>query len=130
MAIPTSEVRETTTRTGDTVQKTTQVNDSAANEEHTANVADRIIWLIAGIIITILSFRFVLSLLGANRQSGFASLIYSISYPFVAPFFGLFSYDDTVIAGASRFELYTLIAIAVYVVLAWIISRLVNLNRA
>lgn len=129
MAGPT-EVKETVTRTGNTVAKTTRVNDGGvAEEEHTANVADRIIWLVAGIIIILLAFRFVLSLLGANEGNAFANFIYSLSYPFVMPFFGLFSYDAT-ITDASRFELYTLIAIGVYAVLAWIISRIVNLNRA
>ncbi len=125
---PATEVRETTTRTGNTLEKTTQVNDGAAGQEHATNVADRIIWLIAGTILVLLAFRFVLSLLGANEGSGFADFIYGLSYPFVAPFFGLFSYDDT-ITGASRFELYTLIAMGVYTVVAWFVSRIVNLNR-
>jgi len=116
----TSEVKETVTRTGNTVQKTTQVKD--------LSTADRIIWLIAGIIILILAFRFILSLLGANRGNPFADLIYTLSYPFVAPFFSLFSYDGT-ITGNSQFELYALIAMAVYATLAWVISRIVNLGR-
>lgn len=121
-------VRETTDRTGDTIQKTTEVSDTDRQRARTANLIDRIVWLIAGIIILILAFRFVLSLLGANRDNGFAEFIYGLSYPFVAPFFTLFSYDDT-ITRTSTFELYTLIAIGVYAVLAWVISRVLTLNR-
>ena len=129
MTQPTSEVKETTTRAGNTVEKTTQVRDGSVEQEHNAIVADRIIWLIAGIITTLLSFRFVLALLGANPNNGFVDFIYSLSQPFVAPFFGIFSYDSTY-TGVGRFELYTLIAIAVYLVLAWLISKIININRA
>ena len=129
MAAPTSEVKETTTRTGNTVQKTTQVRDAGVEEERATNTADRIIWLLAGLITILLGFRFVLALLGANPNNAFASFIYGLSRPFVAPFFGLFGYDSA-FTGVGRFEFYTLIAIAVYLVLAWIISRIINLNRA
>ena len=129
MTQPTSEVKETTTRAGNTVEKTTQVRDGSVEQEHNANVADRIIWLIAGIITTLLSFRFVLALLGANPNNGFVDFIDSLSHPFLAPFFGIFSYDSTY-TGVGRFELYTLIAIAVYLVLAWLISKIININRA
>lgn len=128
MADSSREVEETVTRAGNTVQKTTKVNDNTSASAHNVNVAERIIWLIAGAILTLLAFRFLLSLLGANPENGFANLIYSLSYPFVAPFFGLFSYDDT-FTGVGRFELYTLIAMAVYTVLAWAISKVVTLNK-
>lgn len=125
----TSEVKETTTRAGNTVEKTTQVKDDVAETEHTTNVADRIIWLVAGVISAILALRFVLALLGANPNNAFASFIYSISRPFVAPFFGLFSYDSTY-TGVGRFELFTLVAIAVYLLLAWLLSKIINVGRA
>lgn len=125
----TSEVKETTTRAGNTVEKTTQVKDDVAETEHTTNVADRIIWLVAGIISAILALRFVLALLGANPNNAFANFIYSISRPFIAPFFGLFSYDSTY-TGVGRFELFTLVAIAVYLLLAWLLSKLINVGRA
>jgi hypothetical protein len=130
MARTTQEVDETVTRTGNTVHKNTRVNDGTVENEHAANVADRVIWTIAGIILILLAFRFVLSLLGANRDAGFAQFIYGLSYPLVAPFFGLFRYDTASFAGNSTFEVYTLFAMAVYAVLAWIISRIINLNRA
>ncbi|HVW22947.1 MAG TPA: hypothetical protein VHB51_00455 [Candidatus Saccharimonadales bacterium] len=90
-------------------------------------VAARAIWWIAGVILVLLGFRFVLALLGANPSNGFANFIYTTSHPFVAPFFGLFSYDTRL--GVSRFEIYTLIAMAVYAVIAWGLARLVTLNR-
>lgn len=90
-------------------------------------LAARVVWYIAGILLILLAFRFVLTLLGANPSNGFANFIYDTSHPFVAPFFGLFGYDLQY--GVSRFEIYTLVAMAVYAVVAWILARMFTLNR-
>lgn len=92
-----------------------------------STLATRIIWYITGALLVLLAFRFVLSLLGANPNNAFADFIYSLSEPFVSPFFGLFSYDLDY--GVSRFEVFTLVAMAVYALVAWGIARLVTLNK-
>ena len=127
MAEDVQQVRETSTRSGDTVQKTTEVRNPRAETEHGQNVAERIVWFVAGILLVLLGFRFVLSLLGANTTNGFANFIYSTSHPFVSPFFSLFSYKTNY--GVSKFEIYTLVAMLVYAVIAWGIAKLVTLNR-
>lgn len=76
----------------------------------------------------LLGFRFVLSLLGANTTNAFADFVYNVSRPFVAPFFSLFSYDNYSY-GVSRFEIYTLIAMAIYALVAWGVVKLATLNR-
>jgi YggT family protein len=99
-----------------------------AHEEHAFNIVARVIWFVAGVIITLLAFRFVLALLGANPNNNFADFIYTMSHPFVEPFFSLFNYtaiDD----GIGRFEIYTLIAIAVYTILAAGLARLATIGR-
>jgi cation transport ATPase len=121
-------VRETTTRSGDTVQKTTDVSNPQAKTEHQQNVAERVVWFVAGILLVLLGFRFLLSLLGANTTNGFANFIYSASHPFVSPFFSLFSYKNYAY-GVSRFETYTLVAIVFYAAVAWGVAKLVTLNR-
>ena len=90
-------------------------------------IAARIIWYVAGVLLVLLAFRFVLALLGANPSNGFANFIYSTSHPFVAPFFSLFNFNTQL--GVSRFEIYTLIAMAVYAVIAWGLAELVTLGR-
>lgn len=100
----------------------------AYDDNYGMNVASRAIWLVAGIILILLGFRFVLSLLGANTGNAFAHFIYSASHPFVAPFFGLFNYNN-IQYGVSRFEVYTLIAMLVYAALAWLLSAVVNIGR-
>lgn len=129
MAEDVQQVRETTTRTGNTLQKDTEVRHPAATSEHNQNVAVRAVWFITGVLLVLLGFRFLLSLLGANTTNSFANFIYSTSHPFVAPFFSLFSYKN-LDYGVSRFEIYTLVAMLVYAVIAWGITKLVTLNRA
>ena len=119
--------RETKDRDGN-IQRTSIVRDDVANQDHTQNVAARAIWYVAGVIIVLLAFRFLLSLLGANTSNAFANFIYSVSHPFVAPFFSLFSYNNYHY-GVSRFEVYTLVAMLVYSVVAWGLVRLVTINR-
>lgn len=87
----------------------------------------RIITFITGVLLILLAFRFVLALLGANPNNAFANFIYSVSHPFVAPFFSLFGYRLQY--GVSRFEVYTLVAMAVYAVIGWLLARLVTLDR-
>lgn len=102
--------------------------DVAVADNRGVNVLSRIIWLVAGIILLLLAFRFLLSLLGANTTNGFAQFIYNTSHPFVAPFFGLFHYNN-IQYGVSRFEVYTLVAMLVYAAVAWILSAVVNVGR-
>lgn len=91
------------------------------------STAARVVWFIAGMIITLLALRFALVLLGANSANAFAQFIYTLSYPFAAPFFGLFGYDLQY--GVSRVELSTLVAMAVYALLAFGIARLLTIRE-
>ncbi len=90
-------------------------------------LAGRIIWYIGGAISILLAFRFVLALLGANPASAFAHFIYNVTTPLVSPFFGLFGYTPTY--GVSRLEVFTLVAIAVYALVAWGLVKLVTITR-
>lgn len=122
------EFKETAVRDGgDTIQETRVVNDSRTDAAYKRSVAEQIIWFIGGFIISVLALRFVLSMLGANRENGFADLIYSVSYPFAAPFFGLFNYQTQY--GTSRFEFETLIAIVVWGLITLAIAKLVTIGR-
>lgn len=132
MAERVQEVEETTVQDGVPVQNTrrvtTDTNDNRAPATTSGtSTAERVIYYIMGVLLTLLAFRFILSLLGANRGNGFADFIYSVSYPFVAPFFGLFGYE--VEYGVSRFEIETLVAMLVYAVVAYGIVKLIRIGR-
>ena len=111
-------------QTAGTTKEVREVSDARPSG---TTIAERIIWWVAGVLLILLAFRFVLALLGANPNNGFANFIYSTSHPFVTPFFSLFGYN--LHYGVSRFETYTLVAMAVYAVVAWGLARLVTLNR-
>lgn len=103
-------------------------DDRTVAPDYGVNVVSRIIWTVAGILLLLLAFRFVLALLGANPGNSFANFIYTVSHPFVAPFFNLFNYNN-IQYGVSRFEVYTLVAMAVYAAIAWILSAIANIGR-
>jgi hypothetical protein len=95
-------------------------------------VLARVIWFIAGVLLVLLAFRFIFALLGANPNNGLARFVFDTSHPFVMPFFNLFSYNE-IRTGASRFEIFTLVAMAVYAVIAWGLAYLATIghrNRA
>lgn len=87
----------------------------------------QIVWYILGLLEALLAFRFILKLLGANPSAGFSSFIYSVSYPFAAPFLAVF--HATKVEG-SVFEWTTLLAMLVYWLLAWGIVRLFFMSKS
>lgn len=87
----------------------------------------QIVWYVLGVIEVLLAFRFVLRLLGANPDAGFSSFIYGLSFPFAYPFSAVFG--STVVSG-SVFEWTTLLAMAVYWLVAFGIVKLLSMSRA
>jgi uncharacterized protein YggT (Ycf19 family) len=121
-------VRESEVRTGNQTQRVTEVNDPAERNEHGSNVAQRIIWYVVGVVVSLLLIRFVFALLGANEGNGFASFIYSVTSPLVAPFTGLFSFDG-VQYGISKLEAFTLVAAVIYTLVGFGLAKLFDLTR-
>jgi hypothetical protein len=109
---------------------TEPINDVDRPYTHDRSVskAAQIVWYIVGVIATILLVRFILSLLGANVDNGFASFVYSLSEPFVAPFRGLLQIGAFQ-AGVSRVEIETLLAAAIYTLIGWGIVKAILLAR-
>jgi hypothetical protein len=128
-------VTHTTTRSGieeplDTEATTTRTDRTEQTIEEApagSTLAARVVKYILGVIEVILAFRFALALLGANRGSDFAQFVFNLSQPFVQPFFGLFGYTPRY--GASHVELFTLVAMAVYAIIAWGVISLIRLPR-
>lgn len=106
---------------------TREVREVQADQVSGARLAARLVWFVAGVLLVLLAFRFALALLNANPDSGFANFIYDASHPFVAPFFNLFSYD--IQANGSRVEVFTLVAMVVYALVAYGITRLLLIAK-
>ncbi len=85
----------------------------------------RLVYFFFGIIETLLAFRLVFKLLGANPGSPFVSFIYSLSGFFHAPFAGIFSKSTARgVETTAVFEPSTVIAMIVYAIIAMGIMKL------
>lgn len=88
----------------------------------------QVVWYILSVLEAMLAIRFALKLLGANPVAGFSSFIYGITYPFAAPFLGVFKSSKPV--AGSVFEWTTLLAMLVYWLLAVAIIKLFLMSRS
>lgn len=88
----------------------------------------QVVWYILSVLEALLAIRFALKLLGANPAAGFTNLIYSLTYPFAAPFLGVFK--SAKIVPGSTFEWTTLLAMLVYWLLATAIIKVFLMSRS
>lgn len=86
----------------------------------------QIIWYLCALLDIILAFRFFLRLTGANPGAGFTAFIYAISWPFAEPFIAVFR---VTVVKSSVFEWTTLLAMIVYLLVAWGLSNLLVMSR-
>jgi uncharacterized membrane protein HdeD (DUF308 family) len=85
----------------------------------------RIVYYVLGTIEVLFALRLILKVLGANPQSSFASLLYSVTALFMAPFNGIFrTAVSQGLETQSVLEPALLIAMLVYALLAWGIVKL------
>ncbi len=101
----------------ETVQQTSKVSGRV--------VVSRLVWFIVGTVSVILAIRIILMMLAANQGNGFVDFIYALGGIFAAPFFGIFGYTPTY--GNSAFEISSIVAILVYLLLGWGIVKLLNI---
>lgn len=99
------------------------VHDVAAERRLWFLQIDRIMYTILGILEILLGLRFLLKLIGANAESGFSVFIYGITGIFIAPFNALIG---TPTYNGASFEATTLIAMAVYALLFWVLVRIIR----
>ncbi|HEX4837021.1 MAG TPA: YggT family protein [Solirubrobacteraceae bacterium] len=80
-----------------------------------------VIYLVFGVIDGLLLIRVVLKLLGANTGAAFTQWIYNVTDFFLAPFHNLL---PTIGNQQSQLEMSVIIAILVYMLIAWVLARL------
>lgn len=112
-------------RSGGVRRRQRIIEDAGAERRQTLSRVSQFIWLIFGVIISLIAFRVVLLLLGANPASGFAKFIYDITGIFMAPFNGLLN-NVTNAAGTLVFEPSALIAMLVYALIAFLLIQLIR----
>lgn len=84
--------------------------------------ATQLVWLVFGIIEALIALRVALKLIGANPASPFAVFLYNYTSFFLFPFAGL---TATPAVGNMVLEISSIIAMAVYALIAWGIERIV-----
>jgi hypothetical protein len=91
----------------------------------------RLTAILFGIIESLLAFRLIFKLLGANPENGFVSGIYSITKPVVSIFQSIFSSAVTEgLETTSVFEPGTLIAMVVVALIAWFTFKLITPRKS
>ncbi|MCU0522783.1 MAG: hypothetical protein MUF84_19105 [Anaerolineae bacterium] len=98
--------------------------DVAAERRLRMALIIQVVWGILGFLEVVLGLRFLLKLIAANPNSGFAVLVYSFSGLFLAPFAGLVGNPRF---GGAVLEVTTVIGMMVYVLLFWGAAGVVNL---
>jgi hypothetical protein len=118
-------VKETVTTQGNTIDPT--VVKPIKILATSSQTVEYLVYYIFGALEILLAFRLILKIAGANTYSAFVGLVYGITGIFILPFEGIFrrgiSPGDVTTA---VFEPATLVAIIVYVVLAWGIVKLLR----
>ena len=88
--------------------------------------ATQTVWYVLGIVEILLTFRFLLKLLGANPEAGFTAFIYGITGLIAGPFLNVFNITEV---EGSVFEWTTLLAMLVYLFLAFAVIKLLALSK-
>jgi len=79
---------------------------------------------ITGLISTLLLFRFVLKLLGANAEASIVAWIFETTQPLLTPF--LLAFPTSSIRGGFTLEFTTLFALFVYTFVGYLIQELLE----
>ena len=87
----------------------------------------RLLWAGLGLLEIALLLRILLKLIGANPNNGFTMLIYAFTLLPTAPFTGL---TPAWVSGEMILEVSTLIAMAVYWLVVWLIARTIPIVMA
>lgn len=122
----TTEIRNTNERQGNTNIHRQSV--TTATKTDAGVVARRVVYYIAGVIVSLLALRIVLLLLAANQGSGFVDFVYALSGLFAMPFYGMFNYQPSY--GQSVFEISSVVAILVYSLAAFGVAQLFTLTKS
>ncbi len=94
-----------------------------------SQTTEYLVYYFFGALEILLAFRLILKLAGASLASGFVKMIYGVTGVFVWPFEGIFRRAVSQgIETTSVLEPATIVALAVYAIVAWGIVKLVRIS--
>ncbi len=86
------------------------------------------IYFLFGLIDVLLVFRLILKIMGASTASSFVRFIYGVTWSFILPFEGIFRREvNQGIETSSVLEPSAIVAVVVYILLAWGIVQLLQI---
>ena len=85
--------------------------------------ATQIIWLLLGILEAAIALRVIFKFIAVNAENSFATMLFSVTQIFVAPFISL---TGAPTSGEMVLEVSSLIAMFVYLLIAWALDRIIN----
>jgi len=95
----------------------------AGREQRVATFkATQLIWLLLGLLEAAIALRVIFKLVAVNEANSFATLLYSVTGFFLAPFASL---AKAPAAGGSVLEVSSIIAMIVYLLIGWALERIV-----
>ncbi len=98
------------------------VEDLGAERRAVLGKVNGFIWLLSGLLQAAIALRVALKLIAANPANAFAQLVYGFTDLFLWPFQNLVA--NPADANGMTLEITSLIAMAVYALLAWLTIRL------
>ncbi len=124
--VPVDRLEETVTTQQPGYEETEQVVHDVAAERWLGFVqAQRTVWTILTVLEVFMGLRFFLKWIAANPNSGFAAFLYWVTDLVLWPFAGLVGNPTN---GDSIFEVTTLLAMAIYALLFWVVLRVLMLT--
>ena len=104
------------------------VHNTTSRDATSYQTSEYLIYFFFGALEILLTFRFVLKLMGASSFSSFVGLIYGVTGIFIAPFQGIFHQSSTAgIETKAILEPATIISIIVYAILGIGIVKFVRI---
>ena len=100
----------------------TTAHEAGQEQRFATFKATQLIWLGLGILEAAIALRVMFKLIGVNETNAFATLLYNVTNLFVAPFASL---TGAPAAGGMVLEFSSIIAMVVYLLLAWGLERIV-----
>lgn len=89
--------------------------------------ARRVVSLLFGILAVLIGLRILLLLLVANAGNSIVDFVYGVTEPFVAPFRGIFQFDQ-VVAGDATFDVAALVALIGWLLIYVLIIAILRLG--
>lgn len=99
----------------------TTEHESGRGRRMASYKATQLVWLLLGLLDGVLVIRVVFKLIAVNPANAFATLLYNVTNLFLKPFASLVRPLES---GSMVLELSTIIAMIVYLLVAWALDRI------